>query len=235
MKALIYRELILCRKNLAMVIGFIGIAGFMLLVQLSFEIGNLSKLPPEMIEEMGEAVIPMMLYMPAMIGCMLGTICEVSIIKDLNPRWNRFRISTPVSAWKFSAARCIVFTSASLIGYGLSRGYAALVCTIRDEMFTLNIFAVITLILLGTTLFSTLLQLGIMLFGSSDKAGIVLVGLVMVCSFIFIRLTDPQNGIESGVLEKIPLAILPFSPLIFAALVAAVWAGTALLMKRREK
>jgi len=43
MKALIYRELILCRKNLAMVIGFIGVAGFMLLVQLSFEIGNLSK------------------------------------------------------------------------------------------------------------------------------------------------------------------------------------------------
>jgi len=235
MNALIYRELILCRKNLAMVIGFIGVAGFMLLVQLSFEIGNLSKLPPEATEAMGEAVIPMMLYMPAMIGCMLGTLCEVGVIKDLNPRWNRFRISTPVSAWKFSAARCIVFTSASLIGYGLSLAYAALVCAIRGEAFTLNIFAVITLILLGTTLFSTLFQLGIMLLGSSDKAGIVLLGLCMAVGAVFVYLTDPQNGIESGVLEKIPLAILPFSPLIFAALVAAGWAGTALLMKRREK
>ncbi len=235
MKALIYRELILCRKNLVMVIGFVGVAGFMLLVQLSFEIGNLSKLPPDMIEDMGEAIVTMMLYMPAMIGCMLGTICEVSVTKDLKPLWNRFRISTPISEWKFSAARCIVLTAATLVGYGLSLGYAALVCAIRGEAFTLAIFANITTILLATTLFTVLLQLGIMLLGSADKAGLVIIGLLMLIFAVITYLTDPKNNFEADILEKFSAAILPFSLLIFAALVAVNWAGTALLMKRREK
>lgn len=235
MKALIYRELILCRKNLAMVIGFVGVAAFMLLVQLSFEIGNLSKLPPDIIEDMGSAIVPMMLYMPAMIGCMLGTVCEVAVIKDLKPLWNRFRVSTPISAWKFSAARTIVLTAMSIIGFALSLAYAAILCAIRGDEFTVSIFANITAILLGSTLFSLVFQIGIMLLGSADKAGLVIIGMVMLICGVVCYLTDPKNNFEAGMLEKFSTAILPFSPLIFAALIAVGWAGSALLMKRREK
>lgn len=239
MRYLVYRELIRSRKVVAF--GYFGaLAGgiLLVLVALSFRVGNLSLLPADIREGFDKinnsASLPMLAVLSGM-----SMSSAVSSDTEGFGLWRMFRRSTPVSPLKFAAAKYISLFIYLIISFVSALILSALFCAAAEIPLTLEICAVMVACVEATLLFSvamTVIQAAMR--SSGDKAGLILTTVLVVpFSVIGIYITD--NEIDLGItpesMTKFCVDILPFTPLILAVVFAAAIFLTAAAYKRREK
>lgn len=237
MKWLIYSELERSRKSAVLSVIFTVLAvGIFVLIALSFNYGNLGKLPIEAKEsffDMNNSVsVPL-------IAIISGFIVDAAIdgSREDNLCYRLFRRSTPISPLKYSAVNVIIISLYFIIGLGLAFGLSAVVLAVSGLEFTAEhaaaIFFCIEVVLMMNvimTIFQACSRV------SKDKAGIMMI--IMFCIPMFIIFLITQGTAFEISQEDITvffLKLFPFSPLIILGLLAACLLLTAAGIKRREK
>ncbi len=240
MRFLVYRELIRSRK--AVVFGYFGaMAGgiLLILVALSFRIGNLAMLPSDIREGFDKINNGASLPMLAILSGMSMSSAAASSDTEGFGLWRMFRRSTPVSSLKFAAAKYITLFIYLIISFVSALILSVLFCAAAEIPLTLEVFAVMTACVEATLLFSAAMTVIQAAFRSSgDKAGLILTAaLVVPFSVIgtFLTVNEIDPGITPESVTGFCADILPFSPLILAVIFAAAIFLTAAAYKRREK
>ncbi len=239
MRFLVYRELIRSRK--AVMFGYFGaMAGgiLLILVALSFRVGNLAMLPSDIREGFDKinngASLPML-------AILSGISMSSSASSDTEGfgLWRMFRRSTPVSPLKFAAAKYITLFIYLIISSVSALILSVLFCAAAEIPLTLEVFAVMTACVEATLLFSAAMTVIQAAFRSSgDKAGLILTAaLVVPFSVIgtFLTVNEIDPGITPESVTGFCVDILPFSPIMIAVIFAAAIFLTAAAYKRREK
>lgn len=237
MKWLICSELERSRKGAILSVIFTVLTvGIFVLIALSFNYGNLGKLPIEAKEsffDMNNSVsVPL-------IAIISGFIIDAAIDggRETNLCYRLFRRSTPISPLKYSAVNVIMMSIYLVIGLGLAFGLSAVVLATSGLEFTVEhaaaIFFCIEIVLMMNVIM-TILQASSRL--SKDKAGIMMI--IMFCIPMFIIFLITQGTAFEISPEDITAffsMLFPFSPLIILGLLAACLFLTAAGIKRREK
>lgn len=239
MRFLVYRELIRSRK--AVMFGYFGaMAGgiLLILVALSFRVGNLAMLPTDIREGFDKinngASLPML-------AILSGISMSLAVSSDTEGfgLWRMFRRSTPVSPLKFAAAKYITLFIYLIISFVSALLLSVLFCAAAEIPLTLEVFAVMTACVEATLLFSAAMTVIQAAFRSSgDKAGLILTTALVVpfsATGMFLTANDIDLGITPESMTKLCVDILPFSPIILAVIFAAGIFLTAAAYKRREK
>lgn len=235
MKGLVYREFVRSRKSV--ILGFVfavAASAIFIMIALSFRVGNLALLPYKEFKDVNNSVsLPLIAFLSGMALAQTSTDSEDSLL------WRMFRKSIPVTPLKYAAAKNLmlaVYLAAAFLSTAL---LSALFCAAADIPFTLRDFAVEAACLEITLLFSVLLQV-IQAFtrSSADKAGLVLTLIVIIPFSIFGILTsgdEADPGFNPENLMELCETILPFTPVIIAAVFAAGVFLSSTAYKRREK
>lgn len=244
LKYLVYREFYMVKRNsLIATIVFLGVALICILVQLSMEMGNLSKLSPENMEMLKEVIHVYICYLPIGVsGMIFGAVCE-GALKEVSQIWQRFRLSTPVSKWRFALAKHIIIIIMFGLSLILSFGYMVTIFAIKNEKITINDISITIIILLAALLLEILTQIFIILFRSMEKALLAIMGISFVAIWvIFFKvgakmvLTMEENTITlTEVIGEWCMSILPYTPVILIIIMMVGFVATALLYKRRER
>ncbi len=239
MKYLVYRELIRSRKVVAF--GYFGaMAGgiLLILVALSFRVGNLAMLPSDIREGFDKINNGASLPMLAILSGMSMSSAASSDTEGFG-LWRMFRRSTPVSPLKFAAAKYIALFIYLIISFVSALILSVLFCAAAEIPLTLEVFAVMTACVEATLLFSAAMTVIQAAFRSSgDKAGLILTAaLVVPFSVIgtFLTVNEIDPGITPESVTGFCADILPFSPIMIAVIFAAAIFLTAAAYKRREK
>ncbi len=235
MKGLVYREFVRSRRSVILGLVFvIAASAIFILIALSFRVGNLALLPYKDFKEVNNSVaLPLIAFLSGMALSQTSTDSEDSLL------WRMFRKSIPVTPLKYAAAKSLmlaVYLAAAFVSTAL---LSVLFCAAADIPFTPRDFAVEAACLEIALLFSVLLQvLQAFLRSSADKAGLALAGIVIIPLSIFGVLSsgnEADSGFNPEDLIELCEKILPFTPVIIAAVFAAGFLLTSTAYKRREK
>ncbi len=222
---LLYREALLSKKLISnAIISSICLAAVFILIHLSIKYGNLAGL-----FEGIEGALTGMDYIPCVGFCTLLMSIGEATHTELNSAWRKFRLSTPVSPWRFSLAKYTYIAIITVAVTLISIGYKALCNYISGAGFGVKETSVILCIAALFLAFTTVMQILLFIFGSIEKAGIAATIIVLVLYRIFDETIDSSINILNKT-EK----FLPFMPLVFIAIFGIGFSTTALFLKRRE-
>ncbi len=247
MKSLIYREFLLYRKTILSVLTiFAGFTAIFALILLSTKYGNLSRLDPEMLDEVVSNFSSFFSILP---GLLLFTIpfgyFEV-LDKDFSTRWIHFQYASPFNEKRLVLAKLILISimlGAAFIGGLITSIIFNLLC---GKAFTFRTFALILFMLTIFTVVTILLCTLTCLFKKSTPAVItvfILSYIVMMIIMIpeFERASDNITekelqlfDMEMLIFEKTE-PFIPFFPIIILAVLAIGYLFMTMLLKRREK
>ena len=238
---LVYREAVMSLKYLkSSIIGFMSVAVMFLLFRLSMVCGNLAS-AFDFGEEVGAVVNPMLIgldFTPVvMLGAMLMSLAE-SDEHETAAMWRRFRMTLPVSPWKYALAKftfvAIIFAAAMVLGII----YMAISCSISGTAFDGRMIGMILVILTMMLAFAMLMKILVFVFGSMEKAGVaaVIISLFAVAPIMFRkdRNEAPNLDAMNELFDK-AAKLAPFMPLIMIGLLGLGYVVTALILKRRER
>ena len=235
LKGLIFREIYSNRKSyISATLLFFDVSVFMILVQLSLQIGNLSKLP-DFVGEFKNDFTLIMIYAPVIMAAYIGS-AEQATVRDCKKGWMRFQYTTPVSEFRFSLVRYMCILVGTLIGYLFGLLHTAIICGMSGMAFDYTMLATVTALVVFAVLFNTVLGVLIQVFGSIEKAGIVLLGVCMSAALVFFsNVSQNESDAMAEKLTNLSETLLPFMPLIFIAVLALGCGLSTLVLKRREK
>lgn len=238
---LVYREAVMALKYLkSSITGFMSISVMFLLFRLSMVCGNLASVF-DFGEEVGAIVNPMLIgldFTPVvMLGAMLMSLAE-SDEHETAVGWRRFRMTLPVSPWKYALAKftfvAIIFAAAMVLGII----YMAISCSISGTAFDGRMIGMILVILTMMLAFAMLMKILVFIFGSMEKAGVasVIISLFAVAPIMFRkdRNEAPNLNAMNELFDK-AAKLAPFMPLIMIGLLGLGYVVTALMLKRRER
>lgn len=238
---LVYREAVMSLKYLkSSIIGFMSISVMFLLFRLSMECGNLAS-AFDFGEEVGAIVNPMLIGFDltpvVMLGAMLMSLAE-SDEHETAVGWRRFRMTLPVSPWKYALAKftfvAIILAAAMVLGII----YMAISCSISGTAFDGRMIGMILVIFTMMLAFAMLMKILVFVFGSMEKAGIaaVFISLFAVAPIMFRkdRNEAPNLNAMNELFDK-AAELAPFMPLIMIGLLGLGYVVTALMLKRRER
>ncbi len=253
-KYLLYREMMMSGKNL--INGFIGTVALIIvaiLIQMSINFGNLSKLGDEF-DELIRMLHLALLVLP--VGVIAGVIDSVALtsINDVEAKWSRYRLSLPVPPVRLALAKYTYTLLLIVAGIAYSSVYILIMKLIGNNAVTVSNIKIVGIAFCVFIMFQILMQVLGMFYRSYDKAGITIVvvffgtytlaGVVAVSSMFinFEASVDFFRGIFSS-LKDLTLSetIVKFSgalPVFVIATVILYIIGfflTALLYKRRER
>lgn len=237
-KSLIYKEFYMARKPLLIqMVTFVLVAVMGILIEVSFQIGNLALLSDSIKSEIKEMVdFGILIYPVLMAGIFTFMISDASM-KDEDVAWKRFCYSTPASHKDFAIAKYTVFLMTIIVESIFSLVYVAVVCHILNVKFSKLYLAYVLTAIAVTTFMAILDHLGILLFHSKDKAGLFM--LVVLLSIVLIPvLLNKSSGnvpITKEVMESSAIYLLPWLPGIIAMTLILGCLVSAVLLKRREK
>lgn len=238
---LVYREAVMTLKYLkSTIIGFMSVAVMFLLFRLSMVCGNLASVF-DFGEEVGAVVNPMLIgldFTPVvMLGAMLMSLAE-SDEHETAVGWRRFRMTLPVSPWKYALAKftfvAIILAAAMVLGII----YMAISCSISGTAFDGRMIGMILVIFTMMLAFAMLMKILVFVFGSMEKAGIAatFISLFAVAPIMFRedRNEAPNLNAMNELFDK-AAELAPFMPLIMIGLLGLGYVVTALILKRRER
>ena len=217
---LVYREAVMALKYLkSSITGFMSISVMFLLFRLSMVCGNLAS-AFDFGEEVGAVVNPML------------------IEHETAAVWRRFRMTLPVSPWKYALAKftfvAIILAAAMVLGIV----YMAISCSISGTAFDGRMIGMILVILTMMLAFAMLMKILVFVFGSMEKAGVasVIISLFAVAPIMFRedRNEAPNLNAMNELFDK-AAELAPFMPLIMIALLGLGYVVTALMLRRRER
>lgn len=237
-KSLIYKEFYMARKPLLIqMITFVLFAVLGILIEVSFQIGNLALLSSSIkndIKEMADFCI--IIYPVFMAGVFTFTISDASM-KDEDAAWKRFCYSTPASRMDFAVAKYTAFLMTIIVESVFSFVYVAVICHIIDVKFSKLYLSYVLAVIAVTTFMAILNHIGILLFHSKDKAGFLM--LAVLLSIVLIPVLINRNSgnvlITKEVMESSAIYLLPWLPAIIVAALILGCLASAVLLKRREK
>ncbi|MGN0649332.1 MAG: hypothetical protein ACI4KM_02765 [Oscillospiraceae bacterium] len=185
-------------------------------------------------------------YVPLLHIGFLAVTASESAINDDKKLWTYFRRSTPVPAWKFSLTNVVMYAVIAVLGFAVGTAYLAIISAITGTALLAQDIAVLLVFIAVGLILAFIFQTMIKLFHSVDRAGIALVitvFAVLIPIMVIQSLVNPKSAQQSaengfdfqGVLDFITDTLLPFLPLIIAAILGLLFISNYFLMKRREK
>lgn len=237
-KSLIYKEFYMASKPLlTQMITFVLFAIMGILIEVSFQIGNLALLSDSIKSEIKEMVdFGILIYPVFMAGIFTFTISDTSM-KDEDAAWKRFCYSTPVSHMDFAIAKYTAFLMTIIVESILSFAYVAVVCHILNVKFSKIYLAYILAVIAVTTFMAILNHVGILLFHSKDKAGLLMFAVLLSIVLIPVLINRKSGNVPftKEVMESSAIYLLPWLPGIIAVALILGCLASAMLLKRREK
>ncbi len=232
---LLYREAVMTLKYMkSTIIGFVTLSAMFLLTRLSYEYGNFAIF---FNSEDKAVMAPILAYvdlMPVMmIGMLPNSISETSQ-HEASSAWKKFRLSLPVSTWKYTLAKfiftAIVFAAEVLLG----TGYMVAIGALSGAGFSVDTLATILLIQGFLLAFSIVMNIFVLIFGTVERAGIA----IAIITFIFFGkiFSNPDVNFDYAMdFIKDAGKYLPFIALAIVGIMAVGYVATALMLKRRER
>lgn len=239
MKGLVYQEFLRSRK--ALIFGVIfaaAVAALFILTALSFRFGNLALLPKVAYEGFFNIISTVALPLLALVSGI--TIQSASPAdSEANLLQRMFRKSTPITPFKYAAAKFILMSGYLALGLALAYALSIAFCAALEIPFAkeniATMFACIELDLLFSMLM-TVIQASI--HASRDKAGLILI-LIFIAPIAVVGLITTLNDIELNLppdfIQQLSMTLFPFSPLIIAVILGGGLFLTTAAYKRREK
>ncbi len=190
-------------------------------------------------------------HIEGMFGCSLGFIIKIvpsvfitfatltysdTVIYDTKANRSHFRRSTPVSHFKYSAAKYLLITATYIISIVIGIAYQMIIAKIGENPMTVKD---ISILILGGTVFliTTMIMLNCVLIANSIDRGMLLAMGLMIALMII-----PSVIINIKSINITPKKLITFAHDHLAALIIAdiliITAScfvTAMLYKRREK
>ena len=232
--ALLYRELLICRKTLITYLFMTVIFTLIpILVILSLQYGNLTMLPEAIVADI-RANNDLMLVMYAVFcPSMLVMAPSESAVCDAQVKWDRFRRSTPVKPGQMALAKYVLYGIMLAVSAAVSIALAALCHGLLRSPVTVTDIAVIMAVITMFPLMCVLSQVSIMLMRSVDKGMLVMIGCSAAAVFLIPRDTRVDLSLETllATAEK----LLPLTPLLLAGILALGFGLTTWIYTRREK
>lgn len=234
-KGLIYRELYLGRKGLIIsCLAAIPTSVIALLVILSFKCGNLA-----VFSEMAEEIVFYAKLLPVLSLCFVGFSISEGAVKDEFSKWTGFRMSTPVSPWRFTFAKYFLMFFVGCLGMILSWMYLGLAGAVWGTGFDMTSFAIPFAVMTVAVSMSVIMQVGSMWFKSIDKAGMLLVGIyfIIVLGLNISGIMSDYNA-ENLSMDRVCdflIRAVPYEILIIFLIYIIGFAATVFLYRRREK
>lgn len=238
---LVYREAVMSLKYMKHALtGSVGTIIVFLLFRLSLKCGNLALLFADDSESMSIAspILFGLDFTPVvMLGAMLVCLAE-SDAHETAAVWRRFRMTLPVSPWKYALAKftfvAIILAAAMVLGIV----YMAISCSISGTAFDGRMIGMILVILTMMLAFAMLMKILVFVFGSMEKASVaaVIISLFAVAPIMFRedRNEAPNLDAMNNLFDK-AAKLAPFMPLIMIGLLGLGYVATALMLKRRER
>ena len=238
---LLYRECVMSLKYMKNAIfSFVLVSAIFLLFRLSLKYSNLALLFADDFESMTIAspIFFMLDFLPvAMLGVMFMCLAEASQHETVTA-WRRFRLSLPVSPWKYALAKssftAIVIAVSILVG----TGYMAFSCSLSGTVFDEKIIGAILFVFALMLTLSMLMKALVFVFGSIEKAGVatVVIMMLVIAPFILGDETETEFSMQkmTDMIDKAG-ELLPFTVLILIGILCLDYVITALLLKRRER
>lgn len=237
-KSLVYKEFYMARKPLLInLFTFFICAVGGILVEMSFQVGNLALLSDTIKSEIKNIIDFAVMVYPVLAACIgAWTLSDVSL-KDENSLWKRFCYTLPADHFDFALAKYMVFLLTIIPEIVLSFAYTAVVCHVMGIRFSKLHLAYILAIIALTTLMAIVNHVGILLFHTKDKAGLFLCAvLAFIVLFIGVLINRTGAGpMSKAVVDNILIRLLPWLPVVSAAAMIIGCAVSAMLLKRREK
>ncbi len=242
-RGLLYREFLLSKSNILFGMScFIAMSAICFIVKGSFIYGNLAKL-----DLMADTAIMKMMQLSAdflpliAAGDIIFSIASSSVRDELVP-WQRFRMSSPVSHIKFALVKYAMTLICFLTAVIISFGFIAAVRAMDGEAFSRADAGLIMVFITFFTFMSVIFHVFVMILHSTDKAGMATAAALVLIVLPLFPSTAEVDATNDFYVDKrlndildFTSDILPFTPLICAAVLALGFLCTAMLLKRREK
>ena len=232
--ALVYRELLLCRKALGIYLTMNVVFSLIpVLAGLSIRFGNMAMLPQNILADF-RANNDIILKLCAVISpCMLIlSVSETAVFDTLGP-WSRFRKSTPVPPERLALAKsCLqgIFLVISLI---LALAAVWLCCLSLGIRVTWVDVAVIMALITVMSLLAQVAQLWILALRSVDYG--MLAAMATLIPAVFLLPEEWKANFNMDYLLPAAEKLLPATPLILLGILGLSWLLTVMIFKRREK
>ena len=232
--ALLYRELLLCRKSLMThMVSTLIFTMMPILVILSLRYGNLVMLPEHIVADI-RANNDLMLTLYAVIcPSMLVMAVAESAVFDTQIKWDRFRRSTPVKPARMALAKYALFVILLLASVVISIAVMVLCHGLLGTPVLKTDIAVILAIITLTTLMCVLSQVFIMLFRSVDKGMLAMIG--CIAAVIFLLPEKWKATLSLDRMLRAAEALLPLTPVVLMGILLLGVVLTTFIYARREK
>lgn len=245
LKGLFFRELYIGRRTyIAVTSIFFGFILLVFLVLLSMKVGNLAKLPEDVLQSASGTIRMFGIFVPAALFFMNTSVVVDTAPNDYTEKWTRFLYSSPVSESKFFFVKYMMMLAVAVIGYGLSAVNGVIVGELMGKPIAYSDFAVMASIMLVIVFMATLITILSYWFKSTTYAVVIvlILGYLGMMFLMFASGVMDENAPEDETVfllvgdkvSEISEAILPFSPLVLIAIVALGWAVTTFVMKHRD-
>lgn len=232
--ALLYRELLLCRKSLmACVVSTLIFTMIPILVILSLQYGNLTMLPEHIVADI-RANNDLMLTLYAVIcPCMLVMSIAESAVFDTRIRWDHFRRSTPVKPARLALVKYVLFLILLLVSVAVSIAVMGLCHSLLGSPVQKMDVAVIMALITIISMLTVMAQVFIMLLRSTDKGMLAMLGFAAAVIFLAPEKWKAVLSVER--LLSGAEALLPLMPVILMGILALGFGLTTCIYARREK
>lgn len=232
--ALLYRELILCRKSLmAYVVSTLIFTMIPILVILSLQYGNLTMLPENIVAEIRVNNDLMLTLYAVICPCMLVMAIAESAVFDTQIKWDRFRRSTPVKPAQMALAKYVLLLILLLISVAVSAAVMGLCHGLLGSPVLKTDIAVIMALITIISMLTVTAQVFIMLLRSVDKGMVAMIG--CVAAVIFLIPEKWKANISVDRLLSGMEALLPLTPVILMCILGLGFGLTTFIYARREK
>lgn len=245
---LMYKDWYLGKRAFIRSLIFVLIASlFGIALVLSMNYGNLRLLPEGEIKDMVMGMyLTFVKYMPLFSFATLEMCFLDEFVKIENKKWQMFRMTTPISVYRYTGAKYALTFGVSMLGVILSVLYICVINIMTDSKFSINYIAIIFLMAFIGKFLCVMLGIFVQLFNSIDKAGVALCVLLFVIMIIIGNIKERSNtfdinmdnidikskihSVENSLGNKLGIFII----LYFGIYILGYFL-TALIYKRREK
>lgn len=232
--ALLYRELLLCRKSLkAYVVSTVIFTMMPILVILSLRYGNLTMLPEHIVADI-RANNDLMLTLYAVIcPSMLVMAIAESAVFDTQIKWDRFRRSTPVKPARMALAKYVLYLILLLVSAAVSVAVMGLCHGLLGSPVRKTDIAVIMALITIISILNVMALVFIMLLRSVDKGMLAMIGFAAAVIFLM-----PESWKADASVDRLlggAEALLPLTPVILLGILLLGFGLTTFIYARREK
>ena len=252
MSGLIYRLIVLCRKNIVLSsLAVLGIELIGMLARLSLSYGNLAKITEDSKESAESALFVMCAYSPLALLIISNLLVCDTLVTDMKKRWSSYAHCLPVSTVRYTGGYYLVYLMITAAAFLITTVTTAVSCAAFDKSFSFSNVKIILIAITIGNLFTVIAHLSNQITHSRILCFILLMvigyGLPLIYStlemnyvnkhtaFPSIEASMIYGGFIKGILYYTIDFIAPVLPVMIPAVLFIGWQLSSKIMERREK